>query len=118
MSFGSENVRASWESDKVSEPIRILLRNLGVKFNGIIVTCLDRDKAHNQNVGGKSGSKHVPENNPSGKCEAGDFLLQDHQIKPEEILAYCEDHIKEIYVEYHDVGSGLHFHLDCRPPKG
>jgi hypothetical protein len=118
LSFGDANIMASWEGDRVSERLKFILRSLGVKFNGIIVTCLDRTPEHNAQVGGVSGSKHVPENNPSGKCEAGDFLTVDPLIGAVEVIAYCQAHLENIFVEYHNVGSGLHYHLDCRPVKG
>ena len=116
LTFNDAHLKDSWNSERISERLRFVLRSLGVKYDGIVVTCLDRDKKHNKSVGGVLHSKHVPENNWSGKCEAADFVLVN-SIPPADVLSYCKDHLHYVDVIYHDVGSGKHFHLECDPPK-
>lgn len=112
----ANDTKKHWDSEKVSEVLRIIVRSLAVKFDGLVITCLVRDKDKNKSVNGVANSKHVPSNNRSDKCEAADFMLINN-LPPSDLLNYCKAHFRYVDVIYHDKGSGKHYHLEVDTPK-
>ena len=46
-----------WYSDRMSEALRIIIRALAMRFDGIYITCMIRSKAKNVAVKGRANSK-------------------------------------------------------------
>ncbi len=101
-----------WESGQIYQPIKIIVRDLGLQFSGVLVTSLNRTPDGNAANSGVSNSKHVPENCPSGQCEAVDFVFYKEKITEEIVRGYLKAHYQGISLTYHDVGSGMHYHLE------
>lgn len=115
ISWGSSDPKRiydEWKSDVVSETLRIVIRAVLCKFDGGWITCLVRDEAKNQAVGGVSRSKHIPKNGRKGKCEGVDFDLFDRQISRRLIVDYVRENFEFVDI----VDEGDHFHLEIDTP--
>lgn len=119
ISFKYDYVKDQWEGadNQLSEIIRNVIRILALKFGGLTLTSLVRHRLHNLQVGGKDNSLHVPENCPDNLARAADFVLHDINMDLQ-IEQYCKDHFENVDLVLHDVGSGLHFHIEADPKKG
>ena len=118
ISFGKGKL-AEWEGDQVAESVRVIVSRIAVKFGGVYVTSLIRSRYNNAGVKGKSKSRHIPENNESGLCSACDFVLQveSSPVLVAKVVGYVNQTFAQVYIEFHDVGSGYHFHLQVMPSK-
>lgn len=116
----NESLFKEWTGNIVAWDIKLVicsivgwLNSIG-KCEGCIITSLARTPAKNIAVGGVPGSLHVPQNSPSGKCEACDMvLLSDHEIDTADVCAFIRNHFKYVDVVYHKVKGGKHFHIEC-----
>lgn len=108
-----------WESDEVAESIRVIVSRIAVKFGGVYVTSLIRSRFKNAGVKGKSKSRHISENNESGRCSACDFVLQAESTPDlvAKVVGYVNETFAQVYIEFHDTGSGYHFHLQVMPVR-
>ncbi len=109
-----------WESDKVAESIRVIVSRIAVKFGGVYVTSLIRNKIKNLKAEGVDKSRHIPENNESGLCSACDFVLQVESIPDlvTEVIGYVNQTFSQVYIVFHKTQNGKwHFHLQVMPVK-
>jgi hypothetical protein len=118
ISFASEKVKNDWYGNRVSERLRVIIRALAMKFDGITITCLVRDLAENARVGGAAHSRHVPINNKSRKCEACDFIPKQEAFMGKKIEDYVRGHFTQVVILWHNAGSGFHYHLHCNGENG
>ena len=119
----SEQLFKEWNGNWVAWDVKLVvcsivgwLNSIG-ECEGCIITSLVRSRAKNTAVGGVPGSLHVPQNSPSGKCEACDLvLLSDHPFGDIDIADFCafiKNHFRYVDVVYHKVKGGQHFHIEC-----
>ena len=107
----SNNTRQSWESGILDHRLKTVLRDIAFEFGGIWLTCIDRSVEHNAAVGGVNSSRHLL--NAQGKCEAADFVLMNPALNSG-VEDYARRHFSGLFVLFHDVNSGLHFHLHIK----
>jgi len=91
--------------------LKTALRDIAFEFGGIWITCLDRDAAKNEQLGGVKNSKHLL--NADGKCQAADFVLMDAALN-DGVIDYVKRYYSGLGIIFHNVKTGLHFHVEIK----